>query len=53
MATTTESALQVKELSPSLTVNDVPKSVTFFEALGFAVEERWGQRRHYSGFATA
>ena len=41
MATTTESALQVKELSPSLTVNDVPKSVTFFEALGFAVEERW------------
>ena len=41
MATTTESALQVKELSPSLTVNDVPKNVTFFEALGFAVEERW------------
>jgi uncharacterized glyoxalase superfamily protein PhnB len=41
MATTTESALQVKELSPSLTVNDVQKSVSFFEALGFAVEERW------------
>src|SRR5262245_53097749 len=41
MATTTESALQVKELSPTLTVNDVKKSVSFFEGLGFVVEERW------------
>jgi uncharacterized glyoxalase superfamily protein PhnB len=41
MATTTETALQVKELSPSLTVNDVQKSIAFFEALGFGVEERW------------
>jgi uncharacterized glyoxalase superfamily protein PhnB len=41
MATTTESALQVKELMPSLTVNDLQKSITFFEGLGFAIDERW------------
>jgi predicted lactoylglutathione lyase len=41
MATTTETPLQVKELSTSFTVNDVQKSVNFFEALGFAVDERW------------
>jgi uncharacterized glyoxalase superfamily protein PhnB len=41
MATTTESALQVKELMPTLTVNDLQKSITFFEGLGFAVDERW------------
>jgi uncharacterized glyoxalase superfamily protein PhnB len=41
MATTTASALQVKELSPSLTVDDVQRSVKFFEGLGFAVDARW------------
>ena len=41
MATTTETPLQVKELSTSFTVNDVQKSIAFFEALGFAVDERW------------
>jgi uncharacterized glyoxalase superfamily protein PhnB len=41
MATTTEAALQVKTVSPSFTVDDVQKSVRFFEGLGFAVDERW------------
>jgi uncharacterized glyoxalase superfamily protein PhnB len=41
MATTTETALQVEELSPSFTVNDLKKSITFFEALGFTVDDRW------------
>jgi uncharacterized glyoxalase superfamily protein PhnB len=41
MATTTAAALQVKELSPTLTVDDVQRSVKFFEGLGFAVDERW------------
>jgi uncharacterized glyoxalase superfamily protein PhnB len=41
MATTTESALQVKTISPGLTVDDLQKSIRFFEGLGFAVEERW------------
>ena len=38
---TTETALQVKELSPSFTVDDLQKSIRFFEALGFAVDEKW------------
>jgi uncharacterized glyoxalase superfamily protein PhnB len=42
MATTTaESALKAKTLSMSFTVNDVQQSITFFEGLGFAIEEKW------------
>jgi uncharacterized glyoxalase superfamily protein PhnB len=41
MATTTDSSLQVKTISPGLTVDDLQKSIRFFEGLGFAVEERW------------
>jgi uncharacterized glyoxalase superfamily protein PhnB len=41
MATTTDTPLQVKQLMPSLTVDDLQKSLAFFEQLGFAVDERW------------
>jgi uncharacterized glyoxalase superfamily protein PhnB len=41
MATTTETALQATTLSTSFTVEDIHKSITFFEGLGFAVDERW------------
>src|SRR5689334_1164256 len=41
MATTTESALQVKSVVPSLTVDDIQQSIVFYEALGFAVVDRW------------
>jgi uncharacterized glyoxalase superfamily protein PhnB len=41
MATTTETGLQIKELSTSFTVNDIRQSITFFEGLGFAVDEKW------------
>src|SRR4030095_4345656 len=41
MATATESALQVKTISPGLTVDDLQTSIRFFEGLGFAVAERW------------
>ena len=34
-------SLQVKSVTPSLTVNDLEQSVNFFAALGFEVEERW------------
>jgi uncharacterized glyoxalase superfamily protein PhnB len=44
MATTTETALQVKEILPNYTVNDVQKSLAFFEALGFAVDERMEEK---------
>ena len=41
MPTTTETPLQLKTLMPSLTVDDLQKSIAFFEGLGFAVDERW------------
>ena len=33
--------LQATGVMPSLTVDDLQKSLTFFEALGFEVEDRW------------
>ena len=44
MATALETRLQAKTVSPTLTVDDLPTSVTFFEALGFGVEERWEEQ---------
>jgi uncharacterized glyoxalase superfamily protein PhnB len=41
MTTTHDAALQAKSIVPSLTVDDIQKSITFYEGLGFAVEERW------------
>jgi uncharacterized glyoxalase superfamily protein PhnB len=41
MATTSATALQATTLSTSFTVDDIQKSITFFEGLGFAVDERW------------
>ena len=41
VAIKTKAALTAKTLMANLTVNDLPKSLTFFEGLGFGVEERW------------
>ncbi|HEX9893636.1 MAG TPA: VOC family protein [Gemmatimonadales bacterium] len=41
MATTTESVLQAKGIAPSLTVDDLDRSIRFYEGLGFALEDRW------------
>jgi catechol 2,3-dioxygenase-like lactoylglutathione lyase family enzyme len=41
MATATESALQAKTISPGLTVDNLDKSIKFYEGLGFVVDERW------------
>ena len=38
---TTQDALQINGFVPSFTVDDLQKSMTFYEALGFTVEERW------------
>ena len=38
---TTQEALQVSTIIPSLTVDDLQKSIKFYEALGFVVDERW------------
>ena len=44
MATTFDTRLQVKELSPILTVDNLEKSVAFFERLGFGIDERWEEK---------
>ena len=38
---TTQEAVQISAIVPTLTVDDLQKSITFYEALGFAVDERW------------
>jgi len=44
MPTTVDSRLQAKTVSPTLTVNNLQQSITFFEGLGFGVEERWEEK---------
>jgi uncharacterized glyoxalase superfamily protein PhnB len=41
---TTQEALQVSTVVPSLTVDDLQKSIKFYEGLGFVVEERWEEK---------
>jgi uncharacterized glyoxalase superfamily protein PhnB len=41
VTTPSDSPLQAKTLSPGLTVDDLDRSLRFFEGLGFRVEERW------------
>ena len=38
---TTQEALQLSAIVPNLTVDDLQKSITFYGALGFTVDERW------------
>lgn len=38
---TTQEALQISAFIPIFTVDDLQKSITFYEALGFTVDERW------------
>jgi uncharacterized glyoxalase superfamily protein PhnB len=38
---TTQEAVQISAFVPSLTVDDLQKSIAFYEALGFAVDDRW------------
>ena len=38
---TTEEALGIGTIIPSFTVDDLQKSITFYEGLGFTVTERW------------
>lgn len=44
MATALDTRLQAKNISPTLTVNNLQQSITFFEGLGFGVEERWEEK---------
>ena len=38
---TTQEAVQLSAIVPTLTVDDLQKSITFYEALGFTIDERW------------
>jgi catechol 2,3-dioxygenase-like lactoylglutathione lyase family enzyme len=38
---TTQETLQITGIIPNITVDDLQKSITFYEALGFTVDERW------------
>ena len=38
---TSQEAVQISAFVPTLTVDDLQKSIAFFEGLGFAVDERW------------
>jgi uncharacterized glyoxalase superfamily protein PhnB len=41
---TTQEAVQISGLVPTLTVDDLQKSIAFYEALGFAIDERWEEK---------
>ena len=49
VTTATQSTLQAKTMSSSLTVNDIQQSITFFERLGFSVTERWEEQGTLQG----
>ena len=49
MVTGLETPLQAKTIAPSLTVDDLQKSISFFEGLGFGVEERWEENGTLNG----
>ncbi|HEY9462444.1 MAG TPA: VOC family protein [Vicinamibacterales bacterium] len=38
---TTQEAVQISAIVPTLTVDDLQKSITFYEALGFVIDDRW------------
>ncbi len=44
MATTLDTRLQAETLAPTLTVDNLQRSVAFFEGLGFGIEERWEEK---------
>jgi uncharacterized glyoxalase superfamily protein PhnB len=41
---TTQEAVQISAFVPTLTVDDLQKSITFYQALGFAIDERWEEK---------
>lgn len=38
---TTQEAVQVSAIVPTITVDDLQKSIAFYEAFGFTVDEKW------------
>ena len=44
LVATTQEAVQISTIIPTLTVDDLQKSIAFYEALGFAIDERWEEK---------
>jgi uncharacterized glyoxalase superfamily protein PhnB len=44
MTTTLDTRLRAKSISPGLTVDNLQKSIAFFEGLGFGIEDRWEEQ---------
>ena len=40
----TQEAVQISAIVPTLTVDDLQKSIAFYEALGFTIDERWEEQ---------
>ena len=38
---TTQTAVHISAIVPGLTVDDLQKSIAFYEALGFTIDEKW------------
>jgi uncharacterized glyoxalase superfamily protein PhnB len=49
VATTTQAATAISAFVPSLTVDDLQKSIKFYEALGFAINDRWEEKGNLLG----
>ena len=45
----THEAFQISSMMPSLTVDDLQKSIAFYEGLGFVIEERWEENGRLLG----
>jgi uncharacterized glyoxalase superfamily protein PhnB len=41
---TTQEAVKIGAFVPILTVDDLQKSITFYEALGFTIDDRWEEK---------
>ena len=41
---TTQDAVQIGAIVPTLTVDDLQKSIAFYEALGFTIDDRWDDK---------
>lgn len=46
---TLQETVQMSAILPSLTVDDLQKSISFYEALGFTIDERWEEQGTLQG----
>ena len=49
MAVTQTSKLNAKSIMPGYTVDDIARSIAFYEALGFTVSQKWEDKGHVLG----